>query len=252
MHGKCWDTQSTTAPRKQCFCEKGFYGPKCSKKNPEILSKTKLQEGLYTKKEISDKMTVYWRVLKEIQEVEIVMKAKTSSWVGLGWRPKGLTASCKKFPVLADQEPAARSLNLGEDSESEPEPEAEPSDDKYGDDIDTEAEAEPSAEAQSREAKKVRKRKITSVDVGISYVSHSVSSNRNKRDTSDRERFRSRYRSPYRPRFPRAFSIPLKDEDEAPEEETEVTTTATKGEHYPLATHSKTDPHHNYHIKHRT
>ena len=176
-------------------------------------------------------MTVYWRLLKEVQEIEIVMKAKTTSWVALGWRPQGLTGSCKKFPVLAE-EPSSRSLKLGdtsEDSESEPEPESEPSDDKYDIDAEAEAETEPSSAAQTQS--KRGKRKITSVDVGISYVSHSVSSNRNKRDTgavSERQRFRSRYRSQYRPRFPRAFSIPLKDEDD-PEEPTTAEPEPSKG-----------------------
>ena len=131
------DVKATTAPARQCFCEKGFFGPGCKNKNPESLSKTRVQEGLYTKKELSDKMTVLWRILKEKQEIEVVIKSQGTSWVGLGWRPKGLTSSCKKFPVLANQDPQARSLSI----ESVPEPESEPESHKY-DDIEAEAEAE--------------------------------------------------------------------------------------------------------------
>ena len=137
LHGKCVDVKATTAPARQCFCEKGFFGPGCKNKNPESLSKTRVQEGLYTKKELSDKMTVLWRILKEKQEIEVVIKSQGTSWVGLGWRPKGLTSSCKKFPVLANQDPQARSLSI----ESVPEPESEPESHKY-DDIEAEAEAE--------------------------------------------------------------------------------------------------------------
>jgi len=41
-----------------------------------VKSKT-IQEGLYTKKVVNDKFTLYWRILSEIQEIEIVVKAKT-------------------------------------------------------------------------------------------------------------------------------------------------------------------------------
>ena len=61
---------------------------------------------------MSEKLTIYWRILKEDNEIEMVLKLNGTSYAAVGWRPKGLTASCKKFPVLADQEPVARSLDL--------------------------------------------------------------------------------------------------------------------------------------------
>lgn len=109
-HGKCWDIEATSAPRKQCYCETGFFGAGCSKRSP-IKSKS-VQLGLYTKKEVSEKLAIYWRILKEDNEIEMVLKLNGTSYAAVGWRPKGLTASCKKFPVLADQEPVARSLDL--------------------------------------------------------------------------------------------------------------------------------------------
>ena len=211
IHGKCQEVQAQ-APKKQCFCQVGWFGPGCRKQNPKVLSKKRFSEGLYTKQEVSDKMTVYWRILHEIQEIEVVMKSKTTSWSALGWRPQGLSGSCKKFPVLADQEPAARSLDLDqyqEDGKSEPEPEAEPESDKYHDDeIEAEAEAEPSRprEARRTQGGPKRKRMTTRTDVGISFVTSSVSGNRNKRSAIDR--------SLYTPRFPRAFAIPLRDGEE--------------------------------------
>ena len=231
IHGRCQDIMSTSAPRKQCYCQAGYFGEGCKQENPKILFNKNFQEGLYTKKELSDKVTIYWRLLKEIQEIEVVMKSQSTSWVALGWRPKSLTGSCKKFPVLADQEPAARSLDLSkypEDSKSEPEPESEP-EGKY-DDIDAEAEAEaeaepePSKQVQAREARggqvsAKRKRMTTRTDVGISFVTSSVSGNRNKRSAANLFK-KPRDRSLYQPRYPRAFAVPLRDGDEEEEEST--------------------------------
>ena len=199
--------KATTAPGKQCFCQKGFFGPGCKNKNPKSLSETRVQDGLYTKKELSEKVTLLWRILKEDQEIEVVIKSKGTSWVGLGWRPKGLSSSCKKFPVLADQDPQARSLNLQPEPEPESEPESEPAHHKY-DDIEAEAEAEaesePSAAAQIQEPRE--KRMSTRTDVGISFVMSSISSsNRNKREAQ------------YTRRFPRAFAVPLNDEESTAE-----------------------------------
>ena len=233
IHGKCQEVQNQ-APKKQCFCQVGWFGHKCRKQNPKVLSKKRFSEGLYTKQEVSDKMTVYWRILHEIQEIEVVMKSKTTSWSALGWRPQGLSGSCKKFPVLADQEPAARSLDLdkfqGKES-SEPEPESEPESDKHHhDEIEAEAEAEaepePSSDAQieAREARRTqggakRKRMTTRTDVGISFVTSSVSGNRKKRSAINR--------SLYTRRYPRAFAIPLRDGEETT---TDATTTTTEKE----------------------
>ena len=205
-HGKCWDIEATSAPRKQCYCETGFFGAGCSKRSP-IKSK-KVQLGLYTKKEVSEKLTLYWRILKEDQEIEMVLKMNGTSYAAVGWRPKGLTASCKKFPVLADQEPVARSLDLknypktkSEGSEAEPEPESEP---KAEPESEPEADSQPAvaAQIQPREgrAKSLKnKRMSTRTDVGISFVMSSVSSSRRKREAA---------------RHGRAFAIPLNDREE--------------------------------------
>lgn len=29
LHGKCFDIEATSSPRKQCFCEAGWFGPLC-------------------------------------------------------------------------------------------------------------------------------------------------------------------------------------------------------------------------------
>jgi hypothetical protein len=67
----------------------------------------------------------------------MVLRVKGTSWAGVGWRPRDLTAACKKFPVLADPPPPApdtettaspqgRSLSSAEAAVAEPEPETEP------------------------------------------------------------------------------------------------------------------------------
>lgn len=49
-----------------------------------------------------------------------MMVVNGTSWVGLGWRPRKLTSSCRNFPLIRD---------LGDSSEpsAEPEPSSEPS-----------------------------------------------------------------------------------------------------------------------------
>jgi hypothetical protein len=87
-------------------------------------------------RELSDKLTLHWRLLKEVGEVEMVLRVKGTSWAGLGWRPLDLTSECKKFPVLADDTPAdaaaepvvaapqGRALDLDAAAAAEPEPPA--------------------------------------------------------------------------------------------------------------------------------
>ena len=41
--------------------------------------------------------SVMWRV--ENDEVEVIAKFNSLSWVGLGWRPREAEKSCKRFPT---------------------------------------------------------------------------------------------------------------------------------------------------------
>lgn len=72
-----------------------------------------------------------------------------TSWVGFGWRPRSLTAECRKFPLLQDaetpnahpepsSEPAAESAAAEPEPESSSEPKSEP-----------EASSEPKSEPES-------------------------------------------------------------------------------------------------------
>ena len=46
-----------------------------------------------------DLYTVHWKLMGE--EIEIAIEAKTRSWVGIGWKPRSLTSSCRSFPGLS-------------------------------------------------------------------------------------------------------------------------------------------------------
>lgn len=89
---------------------------------------------LYTEKKLSDTFRLYWRILKEQKELEVVMVVNSTSYVALGWRPKVLTKSCKNFPSIGSKYTAANlssiiqlndtnTLDFHDESESEPKPE---------------------------------------------------------------------------------------------------------------------------------
>jgi len=43
--------------------------------------------------------TLHWKFIDD--EIEIAVEARTLSWLGIGWRPRTLTPSCRNaFPTL--------------------------------------------------------------------------------------------------------------------------------------------------------
>lgn len=59
-----------------------------------------IQEGLYTKRELSAKFTLLWRVLKDLGELEVVLRVKGNSYAAIGWRPKDVNLSCLALPNI--------------------------------------------------------------------------------------------------------------------------------------------------------
>lgn len=57
----------------------------------------------------------------------MVLVVNGTSWVGFGWRPKKLTAECRKFPLIQDQGAAAPEPSSEPEPTSEPQPSDEPS-----------------------------------------------------------------------------------------------------------------------------
>lgn len=66
------------------------------------IKSTDIDYSLYSSKQLSPDYRLHWRILKEQKEIEIVMVVNGTSWVGLGWRPRQLTAKCRNFPIIKD------------------------------------------------------------------------------------------------------------------------------------------------------
>ncbi|XP_020710533.2 uncharacterized protein LOC105690351 isoform X4 [Athalia rosae] len=144
--GVCVDTKATTAPRKQCYCNIGWFGPGCNKKSP--VKSVDIDFDAYTSKNLSDSFKLYWRILKDSKELEAVMVVNGTSWVGLGWRPNTLTPACRAFPELRDL-PGEPLPKPEPKSEPEPEASAEPIG-KAEPEPHAESKAEPTSEPNSQ------------------------------------------------------------------------------------------------------
>ncbi|CAH0551188.1 unnamed protein product [Brassicogethes aeneus] len=132
-HGKCIDVKATTAPRQQCYCELGYFGPGCVKRSP--VKNTNIDFGIYTKKKLSDTFNLYWRIIKEHNEIEAIMVVNGTGYAGIGWRPKDLTKTCKNFPLIEE----SKSENIKQEAIPEFEPTKIPSTNSFR----TTAEPEP-------------------------------------------------------------------------------------------------------------
>ncbi|KAK2722151.1 hypothetical protein QYM36_002636 [Artemia franciscana] len=98
-HGKCIEIESTTSPGKQCYCEAGWFGPGCASKSP--IKNGRIDHDAYQKRKLHDDLTLYWRTIKDGEEIEFALIAKGTSYVALGWRPADLDESCRKFPEIS-------------------------------------------------------------------------------------------------------------------------------------------------------
>ncbi|KAJ8315042.1 hypothetical protein KUTeg_007192 [Tegillarca granosa] len=76
---------------------------------------------MYINTTLSPEYQLYHRVLKELNEIEVIMRVKSQTWVGLGWRPANLKSGCQYFPNLPGVIP--RPEPEPEKSTTKPEPE---------------------------------------------------------------------------------------------------------------------------------
>ena len=113
---RCIDTESTTAPRKVCFCAMGYFGKNCQNQSP-WTGKVNLENNGYVKRNFKDIFDIYWKIIGN--EIEVVMQAATENFVAVGFRPGDAQKSCQAFPKLKNG-PEGEA-----ESESEPEGEAE-------------------------------------------------------------------------------------------------------------------------------
>lgn len=119
----------------------------------------------YTMKRFSDDVIFYWRILKESKELEGILVANSTTWIGIGWRPSDLGPSCRSFPIIKDipeplpqPEPKSEPVNkTSKHSKPEPEPRAEP---------EPEPEPEPGVEGEKSIAKR-RSAKADATTFGV-------------------------------------------------------------------------------------
>lgn len=83
-------------------------------------------------KRFSDDVIFYWRILKDSKELEGILVANSTTWIGVGWRPSDLGPTCRSFPMIKDipeplPQPEPKSETVGKSTpKPEPEPRAEP------------------------------------------------------------------------------------------------------------------------------
>ena len=70
----CIDIDSTTSPRKQCFCAFGFFGQSCEKESG-IVERVDDLNG-YESRQLNDAATMYWKILEDSKEIEVVVKVE--------------------------------------------------------------------------------------------------------------------------------------------------------------------------------
>ncbi|GAB6031628.1 hypothetical protein CHUAL_009388 [Chamberlinius hualienensis] len=127
-NGKCIDVKATTFPEKQCFCQMGWFGEGCGK--AYSIETTDIDLSKHRSYNLSSDFQIYWKVYPSLGEIEIVAKVKTTSYVGIGWRPKVLTSACKAFPIIEDHvvfDSTIEGVGVGvAEPEPLPEPETQP------------------------------------------------------------------------------------------------------------------------------
>lgn len=114
----------------------------------------------YSTKQLSPDYRIHWRILKDKNEIEIVAIVNGTSWVGLGWRPRKLNATCRNFPLLQKVSPSAALVKATASqnskapiSEPEPASESEPEPSTEHASAEPSAEKEPNAEAEAEAGK---------------------------------------------------------------------------------------------------
>ncbi|OWA50794.1 hypothetical protein BV898_15301 [Hypsibius exemplaris] len=99
-HGTCVDTQAISYPKKQCYCSLGWHGIGCAMESPVKTLDFKPEDFHQLSAKFA-KFNFYWRILKDLGEIEVVIVAKSTNWLALGWRSSALNSSCKAFPDIA-------------------------------------------------------------------------------------------------------------------------------------------------------
>lgn len=87
-----------------------------------------LDLSMHSTKQLSPDYRIHWRILKDKNEIEIVAVVNGTSWVGIGWRPRKLNASCRNFPLIQGLDKPNQSkgaqLSVADKVKPAPEPES--------------------------------------------------------------------------------------------------------------------------------
>ncbi|XP_055339646.1 uncharacterized protein LOC129589127 isoform X2 [Paramacrobiotus metropolitanus] len=101
FHGRCINIGSNTAPQRRCFCNSGWQGIRCAQGSSVRIRV--FNKAYYTHYPLADELHLYWKIDKSAAEMEMVVQSKSTSWVGIGWRPADISADCKDFPRLPNE-----------------------------------------------------------------------------------------------------------------------------------------------------
>ena len=71
--------------------------------NVTILANYSSNRNYYSRVIREGLISIHWRFIND-SEIEIVVRARTLSWVGIGWRPRNLSGSCRsEFPTFLNR-----------------------------------------------------------------------------------------------------------------------------------------------------
>ncbi|XP_052090398.1 uncharacterized protein LOC127727039 [Mytilus californianus] len=122
-HGVCTQLDTTFYPRQQCFCDRGWHGRHCQHRSAVAEKITDFSS--YKKTELSPEFNLFHKILPN-DEIEMVMRVKSTTWIGIGWRPSSFRSGCQYFPHIPGVEPRP-TAGPGPEPEPSREPEPEPS-----------------------------------------------------------------------------------------------------------------------------
>lgn len=99
----------------------------CSFSYTESPIKSKdLDLSQYSSKQLSPDYRIHWRILKDKNEIEIVAVVNSTSWIGLGWRPRKLNSTCRNFPLIQGSSSSKKlqAIKIASNEKVKPEPES--------------------------------------------------------------------------------------------------------------------------------
>uniref|UniRef100_A0A915A5V3 DOMON domain-containing protein n=1 Tax=Parascaris univalens TaxID=6257 RepID=A0A915A5V3_PARUN len=99
-YGKCITFGDQGDPQKQCFCANGYYGQNCDREARSFIRDPEFDASLYKLREVgADQDRIYWRIVED--ELEVVLKFKGNSWLGVGWKSTNSAKACPSVSTFS-------------------------------------------------------------------------------------------------------------------------------------------------------